>query len=317
MTSAGRRAGLGPRSWGSGIPSTASRLRRCRGRITAPCSVASPGTRSSGSRPACAGACPRGPCAWTGTPWEASAPGSGRRPGRRTGAEARAAPGPSGSTRPATREATGAWRSSPATTGGARRTREGRVARGTGPTACAPPRAPQEGREAAGRRRGGGQGGRAPAAREVRGPHGGQGSALAGSRGRGRRCGAATRPRRGCARCSAPTRRTSPATGSRGRSRCRTPAFARLSREAGRKREGILRSTGLGVPDARVEAVNNKARVATGRGYGSHDIGNLIDLVMPGCSDLRPTLPGGAVVTRSLPTRTHEASFLFAQGTWF
>ena len=44
-------------------------------------------------------------------------------------------------------------------------------------------------------------------------------------------------------------------------------------------------------------AVSDKARVATGRSYGSHDIGNLIDLVMPGCSDLRPTLPGGAVVT--------------------
>ena len=85
--------------------------------------------------------------------------------------------------------------------------------------------------------------------------------------------------------------------GSRGRSRCRTPALAGLSREAGRKREGILRSTGLGVPDARVEAVNNKARVAPGRGYGSHAIATLIDLVMPGCSDLRPTLPGGAVVT--------------------
>lgn len=71
---------------------------------------------------------------------------------------------------------------------------------------------------------------------------------------RGRRCGAAACPRRGYARRSAPTRptrRASPAAGSRGRSRCRTPAFARLSREAGRKQEGILRSTGLGVPDAR------------------------------------------------------------------
>ena len=71
---------------------------------------------------------------------------------------------------------------------------------------------------------------------------------------RGRRCGAAVCPRRGYARRSAPTRptrRASPAAGSRGRSRCRTPAFARLSREAGRKQEGILRSTGLGVPDAR------------------------------------------------------------------
>ena len=85
--------------------------------------------------------------------------------------------------------------------------------------------------------------------------------------------------------------------GSRGRSRCRTPALAGLSREAGRRREGIPGSTGLGVPDARVEAASDKAGVATGRGHGSHDTDNPMALVMPGCSDLRSTLPGGAVVT--------------------
>ena len=79
--------------------------------------------------------------------------------------------------------------------------------------------------------------------------------------------------------------------------RCRIPAFAGLSRKAGRKREGILRSTGLGVPDARVEAASNKIKVAIRQGYGSHDIDNLIALVMLRCSDLRPTLPGRAVVT--------------------
>lgn len=43
--------------------------------------------------------------------------------------------------------------------------------------------------------------------------------------------------------------------------------------------------------------MSEKAKVATGQGHGSHDIDNLIALVMPGCSDLRPTLPGRAVVT--------------------
>ena len=85
--------------------------------------------------------------------------------------------------------------------------------------------------------------------------------------------------------------------GSRGRSRCRTPALAGLSREAGRKREGVPGPTGLGIPDARAWAASDKAKVATGRGHGSHDIDNPMALVMPGCSDLRPTLPGGAVVT--------------------
>ena len=94
-----------------------------------------------------------------------------------------------------------------------------------------------------------------------------------------------------------PTRRASPAVGSRGRSRCRTPAFAGLSRKAGRRREGIPGSIELGVPDARVEAASNKIKVAIRQGYGSHDIDNLIALVIPGCSGLRPTLPGRAVVT--------------------
>ena len=72
---------------------------------------------------------------------------------------------------------------------------------------------------------------------------------------------------------------------------CRTPAFAGLSRKAGRKREGILRSIKLGVPDAHVEAASDKIKVATGQDYESPDIDSLIALVMPGCSDLRPTLP--------------------------
>ena len=64
-----------------------------------------------------------------------------------------------------------------------------------------------------------------------------------------------------------------------------------------RKREGIPGSIELGVPDARVEAASNKIKVAIRQGYGSHDIDNLIALVMLRCSDLRPTLPGRAVVT--------------------
>ena len=137
--------------------------------------------------------------------------------------------------------------------GGTRGARRGAV-----PTACAPPQASQEGREAAGRRRGGGQGAGFPLSERPEDLTGGQGSALASSR---------------------------------GRSRCRTPAFARLSRKAGRKREGILRSIKLGVPDAHVEAASDKIKVATGQDYESPDIDSLIALVMPGCSDLRPTLP--------------------------
>ena len=79
--------------------------------------------------------------------------------------------------------------------------------------------------------------------------------------------------------------------------RCRIPAFVELSRKVRRKREGIPGSIELGVPDARVEAASNKIKVAIRQGYGFRNIDNLIALVMLRCSDLRPTLPGRAVVT--------------------
>ena len=43
--------------------------------------------------------------------------------------------------------------------------------------------------------------------------------------------------------------------------------------------------------------MNNKIKVAIRQGYGFRNIDNLIALVMLRCSDLRPTLPGRAVVT--------------------
>lgn len=76
--------------------------------------------------------------------------------------------------------------------------------------------------------------------------------------------------------------------------RCRVPQFVELSRKVRRKREGVLRSIELGVSNARVEAVNNKIKVAVRQGYGFRNIDNLIALVMLRCSDLRPALPGRA-----------------------
>lgn len=74
--------------------------------------------------------------------------------------------------------------------------------------------------------------------------------------------------------------------------RCRIPEFVELSRKVRRKRGGILRSIELGVSNARVEAVNNKIKVAIRQGYGFRNIDNLMALVMLRCSDLRPSLPG-------------------------
>ncbi|WP_346675895.1 transposase [Enorma phocaeensis] len=57
---------------------------------------------------------------------------------------------------------------------------------------------------------------------------------------------------------------------------------------------GFLRSIELGVSNARVEAVNNKIKVAIRQGYGFRNIDNLIALVMLRFSDLKPSLPGRA-----------------------
>ena len=74
--------------------------------------------------------------------------------------------------------------------------------------------------------------------------------------------------------------------------RCRMPEFVELSRKVRRKRDGILRSIALGVSNARVEAVNNRIKVAIRQGYGFRNTDNLIALIMLRCSDLRPALPG-------------------------
>lgn len=74
--------------------------------------------------------------------------------------------------------------------------------------------------------------------------------------------------------------------------RSRIPQFVELSRKVRRKAEGIVRSIALGVSNARVEAVNNKIKVAIRQAYGFRNTVNLMALVMLRCSPLRPSLPG-------------------------
>ncbi len=106
--------------------------------------------------------------------------------------------------------------------------------------------------------------------------------------------------------------------------RCRIPQFAELSKKVRRKARGIVRSVAPGVSNARVEAANDKVKVAIGQAYGFRSIDNLIALVMLRCSPLEPCPPGRARKPKrkrgrglqaapawdSLPTGTHEASFL-------
>lgn len=77
-------------------------------------------------------------------------------------------------------------------------------------------------------------------------------------------------------------------------SACRsgTKAIRELSKKVRRHRDAILRAVGLGVSDARVEAIDNKIKLTVRMGYGFRNIENLIALVMLRCSNLPISLPG-------------------------
>lgn len=75
---------------------------------------------------------------------------------------------------------------------------------------------------------------------------------------------------------------------------CRSwnPKVKELSKKVRRHRDAIVRAVGLGISNARVEAVNNKIKLTVRMGYGFRNIDNLIALVMLRCSNLPITLPG-------------------------
>lgn len=77
-------------------------------------------------------------------------------------------------------------------------------------------------------------------------------------------------------------------------SACRTriDAVRELSKKVRRHREAIVRAVGLGISNARVEAINNKIKLAVRMGYGFRNVDNLIALVMLRCSNLPIALPG-------------------------
>lgn len=74
--------------------------------------------------------------------------------------------------------------------------------------------------------------------------------------------------------------------------RTRVDAVRELSRKVRRHREAIVRAVGLGISNARVEAINNKIKLTVRMGYGFRNIDNLIALVMLRCSNLPLALPG-------------------------
>jgi len=69
-------------------------------------------------------------------------------------------------------------------------------------------------------------------------------------------------------------------------SRSRMPAFVRLARTIRKHRDGILAAIGLGLTNARAEALNNKVRLITRRAYGFHSPDAALALVMLTCGPI-------------------------------
>lgn len=69
-------------------------------------------------------------------------------------------------------------------------------------------------------------------------------------------------------------------------SRSRMPSFLRLSRTVRKHRDGILAAVGLGITNARNEALNNKVRLITRRAYGFHSAQAALALVMLTCGPI-------------------------------
>ena len=78
----------------------------------------------------------------------------------------------------------------------------------------------------------------------------------------------------------------------RSASRSQAREIKELSKKARRHRDAIVRAVGLGLSNARAEAVSNKIKLTVRMGYGFRNVDNHIALVMLTCSNLPIELPG-------------------------
>ena len=74
-------------------------------------------------------------------------------------------------------------------------------------------------------------------------------------------------------------------------SHSRIPEIVELSKKIRRHQPDILRTIGLGYSNARLEAFNNRIKVAIRMAYGFRHVNNLIALVMLRCGGLDIRLP--------------------------
>jgi transposase len=74
-------------------------------------------------------------------------------------------------------------------------------------------------------------------------------------------------------------------------SRSRLEPFVRVAKTIRKHRDGILAAIGLGINNARAEALNNKVRLITRRAYGFHSADAALALIMLTCGPIELRLP--------------------------
>lgn len=72
---------------------------------------------------------------------------------------------------------------------------------------------------------------------------------------------------------------------------CRIPAFVEPQRKIRRHYGAIMATLESGLPNARIEAVNNKTKLSIRMAYGFRNITNMVDMFMLRCSELTVPLP--------------------------
>ena len=73
---------------------------------------------------------------------------------------------------------------------------------------------------------------------------------------------------------------------------CRIPQFVELQRKIKRHKDAILATIRHGISNARMEATNNKVKLAVRMAYGFRNIDNLISTIFLRCGDIQIALPG-------------------------
>ena len=80
---------------------------------------------------------------------------------------------------------------------------------------------------------------------------------------------------------------------------CRIPQFVELQRKIKRHKDAILATIRHGISNARMEATNNKVKLAVRIAYGFRNVDNLISTVFLRCGDIQIVLPG-SLLTHTL-----------------